>query len=133
MSVIGIIHGSPGAYGISFPDLPGCISAGDTLDGVLAASAEAVAFHVAGMAEDGDAIPVPRQLDALKADPRFADDFADAVLVAAVPFAPPGKAVRVNITLDEHLLAAVDRAAEAIGSSRSGFLADAARARLGVR
>lgn len=131
MSLIGIIHGTPGNYGISFPDLPGCISAGGTMDAVLAAGAEAVAFHVAGM--DGDVIPVPRALDTLKADPTFAEDFAEAVLVAAVPFTPPGKAVRVNITLDEHLLAAVDRAAEAVGSSRSGFLADAARARLGVR
>jgi predicted DNA binding CopG/RHH family protein len=72
-------------------------------------------------------LPVPRSLDGIKADPEFADDFATAALVAVVDFEPPSKSVRVNITLDEHLLAAVDRAAAARQSTRSGLLAEAAR------
>ena len=130
--VIALIHEEAGSFGISFPDFPGCISTADTLDEAVLRGAQALAFHIEGMVGDGEAIPQPRSLAVLRADADFADDFADAV-VAAVPIELPGKAVRVNITLDEHLLQAVDRAAAAIGATRSGYLAEAARVKLGVR
>ena len=44
-------------FGVSFPDFPGCITAGKTLDEARRMAAEALAIHIAGMAEDGDAIP----------------------------------------------------------------------------
>lgn len=130
--VIALIHEEAGSFGISFPDFPGCISTADTLDEAVQRGAQALAFHIEGMIGDGEAIPQPRSLAVLKADADFADDFADAV-VAAVPVELPGKAVRVNITFDEHLLQAVDRAAAAIGATRSGYLAEAAKVKLGVR
>lgn len=130
--VIALIHEEAGSFGISFPDFPGCISTADTLDEAVQRGAQALAFHIEGMIEDSEAIPQPRSLAVLKADPGFAEDFADAV-VAAVPIELPGKAVRVNITMDEHLLQAVDRAAAAAGATRSGYLAEAARVKLGVR
>jgi predicted RNase H-like HicB family nuclease len=129
-TVIAVIHKAPEAYGVSFPDLPGCIAQGATLDEALANAAEAATFHIEGMIENGDDVPVPRPLDVLRGDPEYQEDFATADLVAAVPFTLPGRAVRVNLTFDEHLLAAIDRAASKAGMSRSGFLADIARGRL---
>lgn len=131
MRVVALIHKEEGtSYGISFPDFPGCISAGDTLDEALASGAEALQFHIEGMVEDGDPIPTPRTADALRADPEFADDFTGAI-VAAVPVFVPGRPVkRVNITIEGDLLDEIDRAAKAFPGGRSGFLAQAAREKL---
>jgi predicted RNase H-like HicB family nuclease len=128
MQIVAIIHKETGsAYGVSFPDLPGCIAAGDTEQEALTNAAAAVAFHVEHMRDHGDIVPLPRPLDQVRADPSFADDFAGHAAVALVPYALPGKTVRINITIDEHLLAAIDRAARERGSTRSGLLGEAAR------
>ncbi|PSJ56936.1 type II toxin-antitoxin system HicB family antitoxin [Kumtagia ephedrae] len=124
-----LIHEEDGVFGISFPDFPGCVSTGRTEEEVLRKGAEALAFHVAGMIEDGDPLPIARNLSELRADNSFSDDSAGAIL-ALVPFDPPGRAVRLNISMDETLLEAVDRAASAAGQSRSAFLAEAVRRRL---
>jgi metal-responsive CopG/Arc/MetJ family transcriptional regulator len=50
-----------------------------------------------------------------------------------VPYEPPSRSIRINVTMDERLVAAIDRAAKREGGSRSGFLANAARQRLGLR
>ncbi len=71
-----------------------------------------------------------RSLELLKDDPAFREDSVDA-LIGVVDVDLPGKAVRVNISLEESLLKRIDRAAEMTGESRSGFLAQAAKARLG--
>ncbi len=58
---LGAVCGEAGNYGIVFRDFPGCVSAGDTLDGVLQAGAEALDGHIEGMQEDGELIPLPSQ------------------------------------------------------------------------
>ena len=126
-TAIGVIHGEPGRFGISFPDFPGCISSGATLDDVLRKGSEALTFHVAGMVEDGDPLPVPRDLDQVRADTDAVREEDGLALFVAIPFEMPGKSVRLNISMDENLLAAIDAAARSIGMSRSAFLADAAR------
>jgi predicted RNase H-like HicB family nuclease len=130
MQIVAIIHKSVGTYGVSFPDLPGCIAAGTTEQEALTNAAAAVAFHIEHMSDHGDVLPMPRALDQLRADPEFAADFDGHVAVALVPYTPPGKTVRINITIDEHLLAAIDRAAKDSGSTRSGLLAEAARRKI---
>ncbi len=132
-SLVALIHGEPGSYGISFPDIPGCVSAGASLDEALANGAEALAFHLEGMVEDGEAIPIPRSLDSIKADPEFTFEFSEPHVVAVVPFDPPTRSVRINVTMEERLVEAIDRAARREGATRSGFLATAARQRLGLR
>lgn len=127
--VYALIHEEDGAYGISFPDFPGCVSGGSSLDEALARGREALAFHVEGMIEDGDLLPVPRRLDELKIDPTFIED-ADGAAIVAVPLELPGRAVRVNVSIEERLLEAIDRAAHAAGQSRSAFLTEAARTRI---
>jgi predicted RNase H-like HicB family nuclease len=132
-SIVALIHGEPGNYGISFPDVPGCISAGTTLDETLANGAEALTFHLEGTAGDGEPPPIPRSLDAIKADPEFAFELSEPHVVALVPYDPPSRSIRINVTMDERLVAAIDRAAKREGGSRSGFLANAARQWLGLR
>jgi predicted RNase H-like HicB family nuclease len=109
-------------YGVDFPDFPGCVTAGRTLDEARRMAAEALLLHVTGMAEDGDAFPEPSSLDAVMADPGNRE--AVALLVDAPT--RPAKSVRVNIMLPEDVLAAIDRTS----TNRSRFLADAARAKL---
>lgn len=124
-----ILHEGDQGFGISFPDFPGCISGGPTEDDAIRRATEALNFHVSGMVEDGDVLPHPRTLAELKSDPVFVDSLADGFLTI-VPFELPGKSVRINVSIDENLLDAIDKAAQAKGQSRSAYLADAARARI---
>jgi predicted RNase H-like HicB family nuclease len=70
---------------VSFPDVPGCISAGDTFEEAVANAAEALTAHFALMRADGEAIPAPRSFEQLKRDPVFADDSVDAIVTMVVP------------------------------------------------
>jgi predicted RNase H-like HicB family nuclease len=111
-------------YGVVFPDFPGCVSAGSTLDEAVLGAHEALAGHVALMVADGDELPVPTPLEAVAARRD-----ATTVAITLVPVTLPGKAQRVNITMDEALLEEID----AIADNRSRFLAEAARAELARR
>lgn len=123
-SYIALIHkDAESDYGVSFPDLPGCVTAGTDLDDARVMAVEALALHLAGMAEDGEAIPEPSSLEAVMSDPE--NRTGVAILVAAP--ARARKVVRVNVTFPEDELAAIDAKAEAFGMTRSGFLAKAAR------
>jgi predicted RNase H-like HicB family nuclease len=108
-------------YGVDFPDFPGCITAGKTLEDARRMASEALNLHIAGMVEDNDAIPAPSTLDDIMADPHHAD--AVAVLIDAVVRRP---VVRVNVSLPPDLLEAIDR----VSDNRSRFLAEAAREKL---
>jgi len=120
---IGIIHKDRlSNYGISFPDFPGCISAGKTLDATRSSGEDALAFHVRGMIEDGLPIPSPSNLEKTMRNP----DFRDGVAVL-VPLRELDKAIRVNITMTEETLREIDVYAEQHGLTRSGFLQVAAK------
>lgn len=109
-------------YGVSFPDLPGCVSAGATLDEARAFADEALALHLEGLAEDGEAAPEPSTLETIMDDPTNRDGVA--ILVGVETRA---RTVRVNITLAEDALREIDRYADTHGYTRSGFLARAAK------
>lgn len=119
-----IERGSSG-YGVFFPDLPGCTSFGETVQAAARNAEDALQSHIEVSVEYGDAIPVPSEPDAIQVDPDI-EEVTRLLVRAEVP----GRAVRVNITLPEDLLAAVDRHAKAHGFSRSGLLAQAAREKL---
>lgn len=120
---IALIHKDADSdFGVSFPDFPGCITAGSTLDEARAMAEEALAFHVEGMLEDGEAIPEPSSLTDIMADPQNRDGVAVLVALKAEP-----KTVRVNITLPDDTLREIDRYASEHGFTRSGLLAAAAR------
>jgi len=120
---IGIIHKDDASdYGVSFPDFPGCVSAGSTMDEVRAMAEEALSFHVAGMIEDGDPVPEPSSLETVMQD---ADNREGVAILVPLRLTP--KTVRVNITLPEDALKEIDAHAERHGFTRSGFLVTAAR------
>jgi predicted RNase H-like HicB family nuclease len=84
MHYLAFIEPGPKNYSVYFPDLPGCTSAGDTLDETIANAGEALAFHVSSMLSDGDEIPRPRTLEQIRSDPEYSRDLRD-VIVVAVP------------------------------------------------
>ena len=82
---MGLVHKEIDSdYGVSFPDLPGCITAGRTLEEVREMAAEALALHLEGLAEDGDEIPAPSSADAILAHPDACDAMA-FIVVEALP------------------------------------------------
>ncbi len=121
---IALIHKDPGSdYGVSFPDFPGLATAGRTLDEARAMAEEALGFHIEGMIEDGEAIPDASTLDAVMDDPGA----RNGVVTLISARSPAKRAVRVNVTLPEDILAQIDRYAANRGFTRSGFLAHAAK------
>jgi len=71
------------AVGVWFPDLPGCTSAGDDIDQALRNAPEALGLYAEGLEEDGKALPRPRTLTELKADPEIANEI-QAFMVALI-------------------------------------------------
>jgi predicted RNase H-like HicB family nuclease len=120
-----IIEKSSDGYGVFFPDLPGCTSAGETVQAAALNAEEALQAHIDLSVEHSDTIPEPSTLDQIAIDPDVTE--VARILVRADP---PGRTVRVNITMPEDLLAAVDRYAVRTGFSRSGLLAQAVRERM---
>jgi predicted RNase H-like HicB family nuclease len=128
MQVVALIHQENGIYGVSFPDFPGCVTGAEDIDTAMRKAAEVLAFHAEGLADDGP-LPEVRTLAQLQKDRDFRSD-AKSAAVAFIPYMPPSRALRINITMDESLVSRIDRAAADLGETRSGFLAGAARKRL---
>ncbi|HYC06259.1 MAG TPA: type II toxin-antitoxin system HicB family antitoxin [Azospirillaceae bacterium] len=116
-----------GAYGVLFPDLPGCYSAGDSVEHAFLAAAEALEGHLSILAEEGP-LPKPSSLDEARAvaEAEQEPDDGPVAAVLLVPATLPGRTQRFNVTLDENLVAQID----SLTGNRSAFLADAARAEL---
>ena len=120
-----VLHKDPGSdYGVTVPDLPGCFSAGATVDEALHMAKEAIEFHLEGMVADGESIPRPTPIERRLRQPEYKSGSWAFVSIDGGNL--PDKAVRVNITLPERVLRKIDRFAEAAGETRSGFLAEAA-------
>ena len=122
---IAVVHKDPKSdFGISFPDFPGCITAGSSIDEAKDMAHDALLLHLKGMLEDGEKIPAPSKLEDIMDDPDYSD--AAAILVVSVPEARP-RSVRVNITVPEDMLRKIDNIAKKRGMSRSSFLVHAAQ------
>jgi predicted RNase H-like HicB family nuclease len=82
LKYIALIHKDADSdYGVSFPDLPGLVSAGKNLDDAQAMAEEALALHIEGLVEDGETIPEASSLEAIMADPENRDGAAIFVRV----------------------------------------------------
>lgn len=127
---IGIVHKDPdSSYGIAFPDLPGCFSAGEDLVELERNAIEAIELYL----DDEDVARFPAR-DMNEIGKEAADDQGNYTLMAVPFIRSGGKTVRVNISLDQRTLAAIDDAAERRKLSRSAFLASAVYKELtGVR
>ncbi len=109
------------AFGVIVPDLPGCFSAGDTLDDALTNAEEAAAAWIDATLDSGDAIPAPSSLDALRGNSDFAGwTFG---IITLDPALLDDTIERVNITLPRRVLKRLDALARAAGESRSGYIA----------
>lgn len=119
---IGVVHkDADSSYGIAFPDLPGCFSAGEDLADLERNAIEAIDLFLDG--EDAARFPA-RDMNAVR-DGLEADD--RSAMLMAVPFVRSGgRTVRVNFTVDAATLAAIDAAAKRRNLSRSAFLVSAA-------
>lgn len=110
-------------YGVEFPDLPGCVSAGHTLEEAKAMAAEALVGHVSVLQEMGEPVPSPSSLDDLAEDPHR----GNAVMVMIDLDPALLRAERVNVMIPKSLLGRIDAAS---GGNRSRFLVEAAEQKL---
>ena len=113
------------AWGVAVPDLPGCFSAGDTLDEAMDNAREAIDLHVETLIQDGLDVPAARPLSVLQADAEYAGWVWAVVDVPVEKYLGPAE--KINITVPRLVLARIDDYAKAHGMSRSGFLVEAAR------
>ncbi len=109
------------AYGVVVPDLPGCFSAGDTLDEAIAGAEEAAAAWIDATLDSGGKIPAPSALEALRDDPHYAGWSFGVVNVSPEAFDDASE--RVNIILPRRVLLRLDAMAKQSGQSRSGYIA----------
>ncbi|MCM5555395.1 type II toxin-antitoxin system HicB family antitoxin [Pleomorphomonas sp. NRK KF1] len=121
---IGVVHkDADSAFGIHFPDVPGCFSAADEMDDLLSNASEALSLHL-----EGEPLPEARPLDVIREDEEVKEDLAAGAFLLAVPLISlTGRTTKANITMDAGLLAAIDQIAKARGLTRSAFIADLAR------
>ena len=120
-----VIHKDKGSdYGVTVPDLPGCFSAGDTVDDSLTNAIEAIECHIEGMLIDGETFPSPRTIEFHSNNRQFVGGIWALTDVDLSKLS--GKVKRVNITLPERLLVQIDSYASRSGETRSGFLVHAA-------
>lgn len=114
-----ILERSRSGFGVFFPDVPGCVSAGRTELETLRNAEEALTFHLVEMVRAGEPIPKPSR--EIPTDPEV-QEFCRALIRVTLP----GRKKRVNVMIDEGVLAAID----AVSPNRSRFLEEAARKEL---
>jgi predicted RNase H-like HicB family nuclease len=129
MHIVALIQEQEGAYRASFPDFPDCTATANDPDAVIAKAGEVLSHQIARIIAEDRELPQVRSLSRLAKDPAFLAD-STGLMVALVPYTPGTREVRLEITLDESLIARIDRAADTVGETRSGYLANAARHRL---
>lgn len=112
------------AFGVVVPDLPGCFSAGDTLEEAYANAKQAIEAHLDLSIEYKQVIPLRKSLDEHRANPDYAGWMWALVEVDNIP--ANKTPVRLNVSLPEYLVHRIDQYAQAHHLTRSGFLASAA-------
>lgn len=120
---IALVDGKPGAYGVAFPDMPGCTAMGATHEEALRNAVLALSDWV------GQNIPpAARSIEELRSDDEVKEQLEDGSVFAIVPLIQErGRPVKANLSIDAGLLEAIDDAASRAGLTRSAFLSSAAR------
>lgn len=109
------------AYGVVVPDLPGCFSAGDTMDEAVSNAEQAIVAWIETALDQGQEIPQPSTLEAIRALPDYRDWALG--LVTIDPAVLDDTIERVNITIPRRVLFRLDQRAKAEGETRSGLIA----------
>jgi predicted RNase H-like HicB family nuclease len=111
-------------YGVTVPDLPGCFSAGSTLDEAIVMARQAIELHLEGMIDDGIPVPSAKSIEQHSRNPDYADGVWAVIEIDQTNLRTRAK--RINITLPERVLESIDRTAASEGETRSAFLAKVA-------
>jgi len=121
MHYVAVIDKDPGsAYGIQFPEVPGCFSAADSFEEIVPNAIEALSLFF----EDGEPVP-PRGIEAVRDE--VAGDIADGAVLMMIPYVRDRRrVVRVNLSLEKGFLDTLDEAARMRGMTRSAFVQKAA-------
>jgi predicted RNase H-like HicB family nuclease len=128
-----MVEGKPGSFGLIFPDLPGCVAMGKTMDEIVQSGAEVLSEWAGDVVSEGRRLPKARTIEQLVKDPEVQGDLATGSVFVSIPLVlDTGRAARANISLDAGLLSAIDEAAQRSGVTRSAFIAAAARERIKV-
>ncbi|TGD94611.1 type II toxin-antitoxin system HicB family antitoxin [Methylobacterium nonmethylotrophicum] len=124
MHYIAFLHPPEGGpeWGVTFPDLPGCVSGGKTFEAAIEGGREALSGHPAVMRADGDSIPAPRSFAEFSADPEAMAMLDGGLVQIIAPDPAPDMRVRLDLMIDATLLRRTDAAAEARGMSRASFI-----------
>ncbi len=110
-----LIDGEKGAYGVSFPDLPGIVAMGDTIDEALINAEEALRDYVIETEMDGDAIEQPCELDEVLVEP-------GQVLTAVPLIRQSGRNVRIHMAINEGVAVFIDSEANRRGMTRTAYV-----------
>ena len=111
-------------YGVIVPDLPGCFSAGSTMEEAIHNAHEAIECHLEGLFLDNEPIPLKISIEQHIDNPDFKDGVLAIVEVDVSKIS--GKTTRINVSLPERFLKQIDEYTHRHGGNRSGFLVDAA-------
>ena len=121
MHYVAVIDKDPGsAYGVQFPEVPGCYSAADSFNDIVPNAIEALSLFF----EDGEPVP-PRGIEAVRE--QVAGSTAEGAVLMMIPYVRDRKrVVRVNLSLEKGFLDTLDEAARMRGMTRSAFVQKAA-------
>ncbi len=110
-----LIDGEKGAYGVTFPDLPGIVAMGSTLDEALANAEDALRDYAIEAEKDNLALTPPSALEQVEAPAGYA-----LVSIPMIRFS--GRSVRANLSLDEGVAAFIDGEARRRGLTRTAYV-----------
>ena len=123
MRYVALIDGKAGAYGVSFPDLPGCAAMGKSIDDAMNNAAASLRDWVEVAEESGAKVPAPRAAEAVRRDREVKEALTTGAQLASVPLVrETGKPVKANLSLDSGVLAALDREADRRNLTRSALI-----------
>jgi predicted RNase H-like HicB family nuclease len=118
-----LIDGEAGAYGVIFPDLPGCTAMGATIDQAIVNAVAAMRDWVEVTLDAGEKTPTPTPIEALRKDPDVRRSLAEGASLASVPLIrETGKPTKANLSIDSSLLEAIDQEAKRLALTRSKFV-----------
>ncbi len=122
-SYTALIDGKAGAYGVQFPDLPGCTAMGATMEQAIQNASDAMRDWADATVTRGGVLPEPRAIEALLADHEVADEIGAGAILRGIPLVRrSGRPAKANLSIDASILDAIDAEARRRKLTRSAFV-----------